>query len=1415
MSFGALAYDPLTGIAITPQEAEPGAPQTPSGRALDRITSSDLWKGMQVLTGTHPTEPRFQLWPERIVRSAATLPGDVYTGHEQLLPPGLRREDFTDIPAPSGPTEDSTRLGKFMGWAPGVAQTPNDEVYQRAQDLSGIAGGGLMFGSLARDPAIGLGRNMRVLGKRVGSGEPFPEQLIDQPARATEPYIPRGSSPLDRGAVEAKIDADLGRHANDSGLTSVSNTGRLLEDSATTGAPLSALERAPQGRLDYSFGRIAQPYNPLENAEALRTAAVERRNRGWSTGKAAAGHEFTRPAPVKGSWEDSVARARAAWEADKARITDKFEETVPPKNTNPYMTQDDLDFIASGKFFSDSATPGAPVAALENAPRFFSGLERAIETAPIQKGTGQQWLGTIEGKGGVKAEELDWTGLRQYLKENADKPLTREDIAAKAKEGQVQLGETHLGGVTNWDNVKPDAEALAKYKTEWDDLVAQRRKLMEKDEWLMNPEVDAIDLKLDAVHKKQIDETVARLGGINQPTKYHSYQLPGGENYREKLLTLPTANDRYIKFTDQMRAKYGDKPLAEMPMTEGELAYIDRQIEAYGDAGDDAYKSSHWPGVKNPVVHRRTNERAVEHALSPEDNAAIETRNATQGKIDAIREQMAPLIRDLRRKSGELELARDRSVHADFKAGKIGAGEMTRRLEQPLDKPEIKPLQDTLEQLRAQEDQLRSSLPAEPVRSKRSLHIEEIQSDWHQQGRKQGYKPGAAPKPEDIETKFIPPNAPPGHDPSVYPGYWESFDRRDGSMISRHAGRMTEEQVRAEALGDMAHRSRPGVPDAPFKKNWHELALKDAIREAAEKGFDRISWTPGEAQAARFDLSQHIKEIEWFRHDNGHYNLTIAPKNGEAIIKDGVTPKEMEGLIGKEATQKIVDEPGRKISHNGYNSTGILEGEGLKVGGEGMRGFYDKILPDALNKIGKAHGVKVQKGSTVGSVANYDLVQRSGGWRVIDRTTERGDYVGPVFKSGAAAEKWLKENGHATEPVHYMDIPPSLKEQALKKGFSLFEDSAPAGAPAAALEQGYTGPWYHGGLRMDRFTESGKINPKRATSGPMPYFTDDPEMASSYAMGKKADTSLADIEHNSQNFTVSPKQLGISGRAPMTVENSWHFLPAEKKAEIMEKARRIGHADLDRAEGPLMLHPEGTNAAGTSAQHFDELLRRERGNPLAALRDLWVDSGRMFDDPSQLTEVYRLAGYPHQISEANAPWTEARGVFPGMLRMRNPLRTDDVAVMTEKVLPALEKAFARDRTRAREYGADQWDKNRRTPRQWIEEAKADYAKGENSFAWTSIPDKVTAELRKLGYDGILDTGGKMGGQGHTVAIPFEPGQVRSTAAKFDPKKRGKSGLLLEDAAAAGAPISALQKKKLPGPVRGGRFGQMAYEQSEE
>lgn len=337
---------------------------------------------------------------------------------------------------------------------------------------------------------------------------------------------------------------------------------------------------------------------------------------------------------------------------------------------------------------------------------------------------------------------------------------------------------------------------------------------------------------------------------------------------------------------------------------------------------------------------------------------------------------------------------------------------------------------------------------------------------------------------------------------------------------------------------------------------------------------------------------------------------------------------------------------------------------------------------------------------------------------------------------------------------------------------------------ARAKEQGWDLPWYHGGLRMDRFTEKGKVDARRATSGPMPYFTDDPAMASAYAQGKKPDTSLYDAGHVPDYFTVHPKYLGYTGsRTPYTVEQSWHHLPAEVKADILDLAKRVGHANPSMGEGPYTLHPPGSRGVTLSDDHYDHILRTEaRGNPLHALREMWHDSGSLVGNESELSQIFKLAGYPHPISEATAPWTEARGVFPAALRLRNPLVTSNDE-MVGKAIPALEDAFKRDRSRLAPYGADMWAKDSRyTPRDWVAQLREDFNKGgaasnTDSYVWTSIPDKVTGQLQRLGYDSVLDMGGKMGGDKHRVAIPFRPDQVRSIFGRFDPANEGKPFLL--------------------------------------
>jgi hypothetical protein len=52
-------------------------------------------------------------------------------------------------------------------------------------------------------------------------------------------------------------------------------------------------------------------------------------------------------------------------------------------------------------------------------------------------------------------------------------------------------------------------------------------------------------------------------------------------------------------------------------------------------------------------------------------------------------------------------------------------------------------------------------------------------------------------------------------------------------------------------------------------------------------------------------------------------------------------------------------------------------------------------------------------------------------------------------------------------------------------------------------------------------------------------------------------------------------------------------------------------------------------------------------------------------------------------------------------------------------------------------------------------------KNNTTHAWTSVPEKITLALQAMGYDGVKDTGGKMGTQSHTVWIAFEPTQIKS------------------------------------------------------
>ena len=79
-------------------------------------------------------------------------------------------------------------------------------------------------------------------------------------------------------------------------------------------------------------------------------------------------------------------------------------------------------------------------------------------------------------------------------------------------------------------------------------------------------------------------------------------------------------------------------------------------------------------------------------------------------------------------------------------------------------------------------------------------------------------------------------------------------------------------------------------------------------------------------------------------------------QDGKQIIKETVPPNKLEDYVGKEVAERLMS---AKPNNQGYR---VLEGDDLRVGGHGMKGFYDKILPAEVNKFfnkakwGKAAG---------------------------------------------------------------------------------------------------------------------------------------------------------------------------------------------------------------------------------------------------------------------------------------------------------------------------------------------------------------------------------------------------------------------------------------------------------------------------
>lgn len=577
---------------------------------------------------------------------------------------------------------------------------------------------------------------------------------------------------------------------------------------------------------------------------------------------------------------------------------------------------------------------------------FYSGLQLTVEAKLPERGRGDQMLGILKNSG-VKQEEMDWMGLPEFLR--GKEKVTKKEVNDFIEANRVQLKEVNKGGKSNTEWGEEDEARLSELEQ-----LRHRGNFSDEEEAEFQDLVD----RENAYLREQGQSGVS----TDLVTKYHSYQIPGGKNYQESVLTMPSKK-KVNRLSSEEFSEYSK---------------LEAMRNNFPDEFDGANASRH---AELLARIKEGNKESMEGFRS--------THFQEPGYLAHLRQ----------------------ADHVDTEGNKV-------RL------------------------------------------AEEFQSDLHLRGKKEGYVSDKKKALDEVRKQLKP--------------LIESQDELTPEQNAEYE-RLANERDRLELL-------EPGVPDAPFKSNWYELLFKRLLRKAVEDGMDKVAWTTGATQIDRYDLSKQLSNLEVTRDKDG-YLVDAWDKNDNPVIR-GRRAKDLQQLeetIGKELTQKVADAKGEratdkeiedaydaydearrkwndesgeenekafKEARRKYNDLQSVtddpihfSGLDLKIGGEGKKELYDKMIPNFVRKYVKKWGGKVEQSTLPATDEKYGAKVGAGITNVVDEsgailsTYDQADFD----TRRSLAQRWIDANPqygemhledavHDGVKVHSVTITPEMRE---------------------------------------------------------------------------------------------------------------------------------------------------------------------------------------------------------------------------------------------------------------------------------------------------------------------------------------------------------------------------------------------------
>jgi hypothetical protein len=684
---------------------------------------------------------------------------------------------------------------------------------------------------------------------------------------------------------------------------------------------------------------------------------------------------------------------------------------------------------------------------------FHSPLENAILKIQQPKGTGDQFLKQLEKTPGVKTEELDVTGVKQYLLDHPT--VTKQELLDYMGQNRLKLEQKVLGEPTgdiydeyrlSGGDVYHDDEYIRgladdlHYDLKNDDVIRsqERQALLEADperyaDYDTNPYSQArLEEDIDGVLYEQAKQQANEMYYENPITHHYDnygYDIYGND---ENGYSFKSPNGEFLNIGN--RNGIYDISDAEQALREH---HLDNGIIDI-DGGGAKYEDYTLPGKYTNYREVLTTLPEKQPGLYPSFDSYFKAKYSDYADPSNPAYSMAQ--NDAKRNwdamGGKIQID-------DFSGNKVGLSTGNYQSSH-YDEPNIL---------------AHTRLNDRIINGKKTLMVEEIQSDWHQAGRRKGYQTGNPIKELHDYEGNLPTRA---REAIKAEALKNGLSEAQADKMSTTMVRTTDFNGMANYLDEMdkyteiaqkAFNKDKLVPDAPFKKNWHELMIKQILNEAVKGNYDAVAFTTGKQQAERYSLSKQISGLSYM--NDGV--LRAFDKNGNTVINKKLnSPDELEDYIGKEAAKKLMEKEPEDLYVTEYNGQYIahgnpnvfkgreLSGIDLDVGGEGMKGFYDKILPDFINKYGKKYGIAVKKEN----LPSERLPSQEG----VDNYLKSINMSRQEFDKLSLDEraKILSEASPKGEEVHYFDLSDMAKKDIKEKGQPLFSGiglAAPALMP--------------------------------------------------------------------------------------------------------------------------------------------------------------------------------------------------------------------------------------------------------------------------------------------------------------------------------------------------------------------------------